>query len=93
MEGVGLYADSPFLSNDSFGGQAKDIKPSVPDETEIGRRCNCDTRIEERRVFYGIAIEALSPELEHAVYYIAQSSREASSLINNDMTQRHHSQG
>ena len=94
MEGVGLYEDLPFLSNNSFGGQAKDIQPSVSDESKIGRRCNCDTRIEERRVLYGIAIETLSPELEHAVYYIAQSSRGASSLlINNDMAQRRHSFG
>lgn len=65
IEGIRLSVDSPLFGHDPLRCQAQNIEPPISDKAEIGRGCNCYTRVKERRVFHGIPIEALGPEFEH----------------------------
>ena len=60
-----MRSAAPFLNHDPIGRQSQDVKPSVPDEPKISRCGDCETGVEEWRVFDGVAIEALSAKLEH----------------------------
>ena len=61
----GETVDLPFFGNDAFGCQTQDVEAAVTDETVVLRCCYCYSRVEEGRVFNGIAIEALGAVFEH----------------------------
>ena len=55
----------PFCRNNTVGRQFQDIKPSITNETEVGRRGDGEPVIEERRVLDRTAVIAFGTEVEH----------------------------
>ena len=56
-----------LFGNDSVRCQAQNIKPPISDQAKIGGGRDCYARIEEGRVFHGIAIETMGPEFQHGL--------------------------
>ena len=61
-----MLGSEPFFHYDTFGRQAKNVKPAIAHKPEVGGRGNCKARVEVWRVLDSIAIEALGAELKHA---------------------------
>ena len=55
----------PFFSNDALTRQSQNIETSISYQTKVLRGSYSDSRVKERRVFDGVAIEALGAKLEH----------------------------
>ena len=55
--------DGPFFLHYARRRQSQDVEPAVADQAEVGGRRDGQARVEEWRVFDGIAIEALGAEL------------------------------
>lgn len=65
----------PFLSDYPISCQTKNIQPTIPHQSEVRRRSDCDARIKERAVLDRIAVEALGAELEHVGGGLAKSKK------------------
>lgn len=61
----GVLRVEPFLSNNALRRQSQDIEASISYQTKVLGGCYCDSRVKEWRVFYSVAIEALSTVFEH----------------------------
>lgn len=55
----------PFLSDDAVGRQAQYIESSIAYKAKVGGCSDCYAGVEEGRVLDTVAVETLSPELEH----------------------------
>ena len=61
----GAVGRVPLLRDNALGGQAEDVESPIAYEAEVGGGGDGDARVEERRILYGVAIEALGAVFEH----------------------------
>ncbi len=55
----------PFLLLNAIFCQLQNVQSAIANQPKVGTGCTSNSIVKEGRVFHGVAVKALSPELEH----------------------------